>query len=480
MYVDKFDNNIIFDYIKKLNYKDLIIFLIPFITFLYYLNVYNPGVLSFDSFYQLHQITTNHFDNWHPFFHTFIEMICLKIYPSIISIGVLQIFTFSSMWMVICKYNRNDEIKSKQFILQVLLTLIICFIPINAIYSITLWKDILFSYFLMFLCFLIEVLLDKKENVGILFLIIFSLTLAFVFHLRSNGIFVVLALLIIFGVYFFRNNKSKKYYISIPTLTIIFILLISSLSLIYNVEDTQKDVIYDKTVHILADYDLKVDVSGEDKQKIHELISEKDIREKFDPTFTDPTYAVANEQVFDNNKKGYIMMVIDYSLKNPLNFVEYVLDSSSMVWDITRDDDWSGYVYYVDLNNSKNSFFSSHHTSPIKEYENASSVNIGTQEYNDLNLFAESVRLNLITDTLFDSPALYMYLAFSILIVLKFVFNVDKVYLIYLPNFLNILTIFLSTPIQSNRYLYSNLLVCYLLIIILIKYSDRFGLNNTK
>lgn len=479
MNASKVDKNVIYDYVKKLNYRDLILFLIPFITFLYYLNVYNPGVLSFDSYYQLHQIATNQFDNWHPFFHTFIEMLCLKIFPSTISIGILQIFTFSSIWVIICKYNR-DELKSKQFILQVLLTLFICFVPINAIYSITLWKDILFSYFLMFLCFLIEVVLDKKGNVSILFLIILSLTMAFVFHLRSNGIFVVLALLVFFAVYFFKNNKFKKYYITIPTLTIIFILLISSLSVIYNVEDTQKDVIYDKTVHILADYDLKVDVSDGDKQKIHELISEKDIHEKFDPTFTDPTYAVANEQVFDNNKKDYIMMVIDYSLKNPLNFVGYVLDSSSMVWDITRDDDWSGYVYYVDLNNSRNSFFSSHHVSPIEDYENASSVNVGTQEYNDLNLFAESARLNLITDTLFDSPALYMYLAFAILILLQFVFNVKKAYLIYLPNLLNILTIFLSTPIQSNRYLYSNLLVCYLLILILIKYVDKFDFFNTK
>ena len=87
--------NDIFYYVKKLNYKDLIIFLIPFITFLYYLKVYDPGVLSFDSYYQLHQIATNHFNNWHPFFHTFIEMLCLKIYESPISICVLQILTFS-------------------------------------------------------------------------------------------------------------------------------------------------------------------------------------------------------------------------------------------------------------------------------------------------------------------------------------------------------------------------------------------------
>ena len=177
--------------IKKLNYKDLIIFLIPFIIFMYYLYIFNPGILTFDSYYQLNQIANNHFNNWHPFFHTFIEMICLKIYPNTKSICILQILVFSIIWMVICKYHRDDNEKPKHFIIQVILTLIISLIPINAIYSITLWKDILFSYFLLLACFLIEVLIDKNNYVSYLFIIIFSLTMAFICQLRPNGLIII-------------------------------------------------------------------------------------------------------------------------------------------------------------------------------------------------------------------------------------------------------------------------------------------------
>ena len=60
-----------------------------------YLYVYNPGIICYDSFDQLNQIATNNFRNWHPFFHTFIEMLCLKIYANPITICVLQILTFS-------------------------------------------------------------------------------------------------------------------------------------------------------------------------------------------------------------------------------------------------------------------------------------------------------------------------------------------------------------------------------------------------
>lgn len=157
--------------IKKLNYNDLKIFLIPVIIFSIYLAVFNPCIATYDSFNQLHQIASGHFTNWHPFFHTFIDMLCLKVYPSPISICIFQILVFSTMWTIICKYNRDDNIQTDNtFKLQVIFSLIICIIPINAMYSITLWKDVLFSYFLMFLCFLAKVLIDKEGQVSYKFI----------------------------------------------------------------------------------------------------------------------------------------------------------------------------------------------------------------------------------------------------------------------------------------------------------------------
>ena len=208
--------------VKRLDYRDLVIFLIPFAIFMYYLYVFDPGILTYDSFDQLSQIAYHRFGSWHPFFHTFIEMVCLKIYPDPKSVCVLQIFTFSTIWMIICKYNRNDDVKTKSFILQVIITLIISLIPINAIYSITLWKDILFSYFVLFSCFLIQVLLDKKGNVSYLFIAVLSIALAFVCQLRPNGFIIILILLIALAVYFFKKNRDKKLHITIPALTIIF------------------------------------------------------------------------------------------------------------------------------------------------------------------------------------------------------------------------------------------------------------------
>ena len=59
-----------------------------------------------------------------------------------------------------------------------------------------------------------------------------------------------------------------------------------------------------------------------------------------------------------------------------------------------------------------------------------------------------------------------MYLAFILMVGIYLITKSKNIFLIYLPNLLNILTVAISTPIQDNRYLYANLLVFYLLVII--------------
>ena len=54
----------------KLNYRDLIIFIVPILIFLLYLSIYNPGILSTNSYSILHQISSGEFTNAHPFLHT--------------------------------------------------------------------------------------------------------------------------------------------------------------------------------------------------------------------------------------------------------------------------------------------------------------------------------------------------------------------------------------------------------------------------
>jgi len=463
----------LFTEIKKLNYRDFIIFLIPFIIFLIYLSVFNPGIATYDTFNQFHQIASGQFANWHPFFHTFIEMICLSIYPNPASISILQILVFSIMWMVICKYFRKDDIGNKNwFVLQVIVTLIICLIPINALYSITYWKDILFSYLLMFLCFLAKVMIDKEGKVDLKFIILISLVMACVSQLRGNGFYVVLITMIVYAIYLFKKSNVKMS-IALPALTIIFILLISSLNIVYNVEDNEKDAILAKTAHMLADYDLNLTIDFADQNTIHQLIDEKKMEKKYRVSYSDEIYDISNRTVFENNKGTYIGLLVKYSLQNPLHCLNYMFASSAFVWDITHDDSWKGRPYHIsekyDIDNrSGTHFHKTHNVTPIEPYETLSFVNWGTPIFKAFTSFAIFIEDNIVLDSLFNSPALYMYLSIIILIAIHLITKSRAIWLIYIPNLLNILVVFASTPIQDTRYLYPNLLICYMLIIILI------------
>lgn len=103
-----------------------------------------------------------------------------------------------------------------------------------------------------------------------------------------------------------------------------------------------------------------------------------------------------------------------------------------------------------------------------------------------VNSYALYFKDHTLTDTLFMSPALYMYLAIILLVALHFVTKSKEMYLIYVPNIINIVGVFLTCPLNENRSLYPNLLIAYMLVIVFISFYMRGSMKalpitlNTK
>ena len=356
---------------SKFNYRDLIIFIVPVLIFSLYLYIYNPGVLTAASFSQLHQIATGKFTGAYPILHTLIEIICLKIYASPASIGAFQIVVFSLIWMLICNYHRDDsKSDSNEFVLQFFVTLIICLIPINAVYSITLSSNILFSYAILFLCFLIKVMIDRNGQIGNKLAIALGVTLAFISGLNNFGIFISIISLALIIAYLFKKNASRDTLIKFGVITVVCIFLITALGMIYHVDGTGN----------------------------------------------------SNFPTNDAFEDG------------------------------------------VNLANAKNQFFTSVNDIPRENFENSTSTNLKTDKFKSLNSFVDLTRENIILDGLLNSPIVYVILSIILLGFIYFKTNSEEIFLIFIPNLLNMI-ICLATG-QNN--LYSNLLVCYLIIIILV------------
>ncbi|WP_407424459.1 hypothetical protein [Methanobrevibacter sp.] len=467
---------------RKLNYRDLIIFLIPLFIFGYYLYALNPGIMNWDTYFQFHQIATNKFTNWHPFFHTFILMTCVETIGAAISYPILQILTFSTMWTVICKYCRDDSSKSNRtFYLQCIVTLIVCSIPLNPLFSLYFYKDTLFSYFLMFLCFLIKVILDKKGRISFTFILVLAVTLSFVSQLRYNGTFIVLIILILLSAYFFKNNKKRNYHILIPAMTVMFILLICSLNVIYDVEDNQKDAIMSKTGHMLADYDLNLKLDENDKGMLGELFNESRLDQHYHVTCSDLIYTHnMHKDVFKSNEKAYVFMAMKYSLKHPKHFIKYLFESSPMVWKIVKEDDWLRYQGMPSVYPYNTRYYSSMDQIPSTDYDNLTFNNMESREYKNIKSLVDYVNSNELVYTLFNSPALYMYLSLIILGAVYLMTKSKDLFLVYLPNMINIIIVFFSTPAPQLRYLYPNFLVFYLLIIMVIEILEKVKRDSSR
>ena len=397
--------------IKKVNYRDLMIFIVPILIFSLYLYIYNPGILTTQSFGQLHQIASGQFNSSVPFLYTVIVMIFLKIFQTPLSVAFFQILVFAAIWTLICKYHRDDTAESSNlFVLEFAVTLIICLIPINAVYSIALWSNILFAYGMLFLSFLIKVLIDRNGEMSLKFAIILAVTIAVTSQLSSVGIFIGIITLAAILVYLYmKNRNTERTFLILPALAIVLILIIGSLSFAYHVEDAH------------------------------------------------------------TNSAGGV----------------------PMVWSVLRGDDWEGQAYYLTANadpvkEAQNKFYTQGNITPTESYEKLTSANFGKGSYNMVNSYAVYFKDHTLTDTLFMSPALYMYLAIILLIALQFVTKSKEMYLIYVPNIINIIGVFLTCPLNENRFLYPNLLIAYMLVIVFISIYLRGSMKalpitlNTK
>ena len=353
---------------SKFNYRDFIIFIVPVLIFSLYLYIYNPGILTAASFSQLHQIATGEFTGAYPILHTIIEMICLKIYASPASIGAFQILVFSVIWMLICNYHRDDtKSDSNGFVLQFIITMIVCLIPINAIYSITLSSNILFSYAVLFLCFLIKVMIDRNGQISTKLGIMIAVTLAFISGLNTFGIYISLLSLIIIMAYLFIKNNPKDTLIKLGLISVVCIFLITSLGMIYHADGNNN--------------------------------------------------FPANDAFEDG----------------------------------------------VDLENAKSQFFNGINDVAKEGFENATQTNAKTDKFKSLDSFVDMTRENILLDGLLNSPIVYAILSIVLLGFVFYTTNSKEMFLIFIPNLLNMIICLVSG--QNN--LYSNLLVCYLIIIIL-------------
>lgn len=217
---------------QEFKINNITYFLIPFVSIAIVWIKNFPALMSYDSYNQLEQITTNQYSDVHPVAHTLLIKLLLQIYDSPATVAIFQIIIMCIGVYCICKYFAIKGLSTK-FILVVL----IVWSSMTELQRTTcyLWKDVPYAICLMFVTFLMIKVIERKEKMGILDLVLLGVGLSGIFLFRHNGVvpfvFTVISLIYV-GI------RKKKFNIMVASITAIVIIILVKTA-VYNYYDVQ-------------------------------------------------------------------------------------------------------------------------------------------------------------------------------------------------------------------------------------------------
>lgn len=432
---------------RNISRKRILIYSVPCIViFSLYLIAFFPGVMTADSMSQWKQIVTHNFDDWHPFAHTFFNMIMLKIWHSPASIALGQILILSFVFAYGMYSLERVGVDKKVLYIA---TALFCISPVNGIMSITLWKDVLYSIFVfLFTILLVNVIasdgvwLQNKRNI-----VFFIITALLVMLFRHNGI-------VSFGgsmicLILLNRNKIKQYSTIFGAVFILFILIKGPLYKAIGVSPTSPNEAFGiPTQQIAGVIRYNGYISEEQKEKINRIMPFKVWLDNYVPCNVDyikfnPNF---NTDEIVKDKKGFLKLWFDVSIQNPKMVVGSYMDQTAIIWSIKEIWPTNGGTRTI----YENSF-------GLEQVVINKGITYTANKLLDISL-SNNIRW------LFWRPALYIFILIF-LVFASLIRNGKKVIIVLMPVLFNIFALMMAIPAQDFRYLYANTLIFLLVSI---------------
>lgn len=430
----------------------ILIYALPslFIFSLYFIAFY-PGAMSPDSLDQWSQVLSRKFNDWHPVMHTWFIMSTTYFWKSPAAFSIAQIIILS-VSIGYLGYNFEKYGVNKYF--TWLSVIFLSVIPVNGIYSITMWKDILFSVSVfLFTILLFNIIVTKGKWLDS----------------KLNSLFFFFSS---FGVVMFRHNGLAVFVVSVVVLAIILrkqfkkACILSALVIVANLIITGP--IYDlckvtpsdpnealaiPTQQIASIIAQDGNLSKEQRDFFNEIMPLDTWREMYNPYSVDPIkfHEKYNKSFLLQHKSEFIKQWLKLCVKNPNLAIKAYLKQTSVVWQIRQFRDGVSSLFLTGI------------------YP----VEIGQQMGISSKVINENIteRITAILDVTWKQPFIVMWrpAAYSFLIIFFCFINILKrkwrYSLISVPILLNIMIMLVAIPAQDFRYLYANLLVMVVLFL---------------
>lgn len=440
--------------------------LLPLLLSLIYFWAFYPGILVIDSVNQWQQAHSTFFNDWHPVMMTWIILLTTKVWDNPAAFVILQ-FTMTSVITGYVIY----AFKSLGVNRRVLIGgwLFLSFFPMNALYSVTIWKDTLYCYFLLLLTTLLILVFHSKgiwlKSAGNLILLYLS-TAGLVFF-RHNGPPVLLASLIVFLI-FFRKSYWRMHAV-FAAVAITFLIVsgpIFSYFHVYPSDKTESLGIPIQQIGGIIKGNGKM--SSTQKAFFSKLLPAAEWKKTYQPAQVDPVkfHKGFNKMIIRKNPVSFAKNWAGIVIQNPKLATSAFLSMEQLVYKLNvpqnqmrpvfRYKAFSSYrpVYFLSTSTIKAdhvSYKPFHYSAYGTKYANTH-IAAFIKKYNHLFL-SGMVRILIL-------PAFYLYIT-VIFLFLTMIKGRWKLSLAAVPAVFNLASMAVAIPAQDLRYLFSN----YLLIV---------------
>lgn len=424
-------------------------FAIPFIAWMVYFIAFFPATMTPDSLSQWGQAHSFEWSNWHPLVHTWVLTVLVQIWDSPGVLALFQITVISLIWAYGMKSIEKYGVSYKGLSL---FTIIVAAWPVLGIYSISLWKDVLYSAVLFLFCILMFKMvfskgtwLHRKRNLLLLF--ITSLAVAF---FRHNG-FPVFLVMGVFLLLVFRKQW-KPLLANFIAVLAIYLVVTGPIFSALDVRPTETKEAVGIPTQQIANIVISGDLTEEQEAYVSRIMPLQDWEKYYHPYKVDPIKFSGkfNDKVIAEDMGEFLKMWSGMVANNPILAVEAFLKEASIVWQM-HEPEKPGYT----SNFVTNIFYNNEYGLENKVI--SSKATVAAQRYLDKS---ETYFLTTIW-----RPASYLlailFLTYTAFLKYK---KRGSVWLISLPVLLSVGSVAATLPAQDFRYLFSNVPLALFLV----------------
>lgn len=424
----------------------LVMLLMIICWFPYFLRFF-PGIMTNDSYYSIHYVNNGILSDYHTFGHTWFfgtffligKVLFSKLNYAVAFYIIIQMFINSFIFALIIKFLYEKGIR-KIYILLVLAFM--CFSPLYALYSITLWRDILFGLAFVLLFISLYKFVDNNYKLDFNNCLMYIISIIMILFFRNNGIYVLLLFVPIL-ILFTKKNRKIVALFNIIVIVLYFIIK-GPIFDYFQVQKTTSTEAYSIPLQQIARVvSNDADINDADYKKLDKFIDVDRIKEEYDSVISDPVKRLVNNEYLTNNKGEFFKLWFNLLIDNPRIYFEAYFCQTLGYW-------YPDVIYWATAGESESIFDDDVYSEPIFK-EQLSLLDHLTSRKIPLSNFVWSLGLMFI---------LFVFSAFLLIYKKKY-----KYLLPYFPLLCLWLSLMVATPVFSElRYIYG-LFVCLPLFI---------------